>query len=490
MKQTIARESLSLLTDFYQLTMAYGYWKSGMTQMESVFHMFYRTPPFNSRFCVACGLGTVLEYLENFKYSTSDLNYLADMKGADGAPVFDEGFIRYLESFSFTARIDAVKEGTPVFPYEPILRVQGPIIEGQLLETALLNIINFQTLIATKAFRMAHAAMGDPVLEFGLRRAQGVDGALSASRASYIGGCTGTSNVLAGKIFDIPVSGTMAHSWVMAFEDELTAFETYSDILPNNCIFLVDTYSTLSGVMNAIEAGKRLRKKGYELSGIRLDSGDLAYLSIEARKRLDAAGFENVKIVVSNELDEQLIESLKIQDSKIDAWGVGTKLVTASGQSALNGVYKLSATRQPGKAWQYRIKLSEQKIKVTTPGIQQVRRFYSNGYNVGDMIYNETYELAESPLMLDPMDSTKRKSLDAALSYRDLLEPFYYNGVSQIKNQPLKQIRDYVRAEADRFHPTIKRSLNPHIYPVGLEHQLYELKNRLILDAREKEKKV
>lgn len=487
MQHHIVGNSLSLLTDFYQLTMAYGYWKSGMINMESAFHMFYRSPPFKSRFCIACGLGSLLEFLEDFKYSSSDLNYLSGIKGTDQKPIFEEGFIRYLEKFRFTSRIDAVKEGTVVFPYEPILRVQGSLIEGQLLETAILNIINFQTLIATKAYRISHAAQDDPVLEFGLRRAQGIDGALSASRAAYIGGCTGTSNVLAGKIFNIPISGTMAHSWIMAFEDELQAFEVYSAVMPNNCVFLVDTYSTLSGVMNAIEAGKKLRKKGYQLAAIRLDSGDLAYLSSEARKRLDEAGFEQVKIIVSNELDEQLIESLKMQDSKIDAWGVGTKLVTATGHSALNGVYKLSAIRKNEEAWQYRIKLSEQKIKVTTPGIQQVRRYYSEDYNIGDMIYNEqSVPAKDRVLMVDPMDSTKRKTFHENLPYKNLLQPFFYNGVSQVKKEPLSKIRDYVKSETAFFHPTIKRSLNPHIYPVGLEESLYDLKNRLILNAREK----
>ena len=353
--------SISLLTDLYQLTMAYGYWNANMHDKESVFHMYYRTVPFKGRFCIACGLEDLIAFIDRFTFDQSDQDYLASLRGSDQNPLFTESFIRYLGDLKIDCDIDAVPEGTPIFPNEPIVRVQGSIIQCQLLESVILNIINFQTLIATKAVRICHAAQGDEVLEFGLRRAQGLDGALSASRAAYIGGCMGTSNVLAGKMFGIPVKGTMAHGWILAFEDELEAFKQYAEIMPNNCVFLVDTYSTLSGVSNAIRVGKQLKEKGYQLAGIRLDSGDLAYLSIEARKLLDKAGFKDTLIVVSNELDESLIQSLKIQKAKIDTWGVGTKLVTSYDQPALNGVYKLSAIRDQKANWNYKIKISDQK---------------------------------------------------------------------------------------------------------------------------------
>ena len=304
-------QSLSLLTDFYQITMAYGYWKAKVNSKEAVFHMFFRNNPFKGGFTIACGLEYVIDYLENFSFDKTDVAYLASLRGNDGKPVFEKGFLDYLGDLKFECDVDAVPEGTVVFPHEPLIRVQGPIIQSQILETVLLNIINFQTLIATKAARMLIASQGEPILEFGLRRAQGIDGALAASRAAYIGGCSATSNVLAGKLFGIPARGTHAHSWVMSFDDEIEAFKEYAKALPNNCVFLVDTYDTLEGVKRAVDAGKWLRRQGHELIGIRLDSGDLAYLSIEARKILDAEGFPDAKIIASNELDENIIVSLK-----------------------------------------------------------------------------------------------------------------------------------------------------------------------------------
>src|SRR5438128_1810404 len=277
---------LALLTDLYQLTMACAYWKSGKADQEAAFHLSFRTPPFQSGFTIACGLAQVIEFLQEFQFEKSDLDYLATIRGHDGKPMFDQSFLSYLEGLRFACDLDAVPEGTVVFPHEPLLRVQGSILQAQILETAFLNFINFQSLIATKAARICLAAQGEPVIEFGLRRAQGIDGALTATRAAYIGGCAGTSNVLAGKLFGIPVQGTHAHSWVMSFDTETEAFDAYADALPNNCTFLVDTYNSLQGVRQAIEAGQRLRKRGHKLAGIRLDSGDLAYLSIEARKLL------------------------------------------------------------------------------------------------------------------------------------------------------------------------------------------------------------
>ena len=324
----------ALHTDLYQLTMAYGYWKSGLTTTDSVFHMHFRTAPFNGRFAIACGLADFLEYIGHFQFSISDLDYLSTLRGIDHETLFQDEFLQYLQEMRLVCDIDAVPEGTVVFPYEPLVRIQGPIIQCQLLESYLLNIINFQTLIATKAARMCLVA-GQPVFEFGMRRSQGGDGGVAASRAAFVGGCVGTSNVLAGKTYGIPVKGTMAHSWVMAFEDEISAFAEYAKVMPNNAIFLVDTYSTLSGVQNALRIGQELREKGYELAGIRLDSGDLAYLSMEARRLLDSHGFEETQILASNDLDEYVIESLKLQKAKIDVWGIGTKLVTAYDQPAL-----------------------------------------------------------------------------------------------------------------------------------------------------------
>lgn len=478
--------SISLLTDLYQLTMAYGYWKVNMQDKESVFHMYYRTVPFNGRFCIACGLDDLIAFIDRFSFDQSDLDYLASLKGMDQKPLFTESFIRYLQDLKIDCDIEAVPEGTPVFPNEPIVRVRGSIIQCQLLESAILNIINFQTLIATKAVRICHAAQGDEVLEFGLRRAQGLDGALSASRAAYIGGCTGTSNVLAGKTFGIPVKGTMAHSWVMSFENELESFKKYADVMPNNCVFLVDTYSTLSGVKNAIHVGNQLKEKGYQLAGIRLDSGDLAYLSIESRKLLDEAGFNETLIVVSNELDERLIQSLKIQQAKIDIWGVGTKLVTSFDQPALDGVYKLGAIRDKKASWDYKIKISEQKAKVTTPGVLQVRRYYNEERYLADMIYNIEDEIKTNCQMIDPYDSTRRRVFDSSDKFMDLLVPIYQNGEKVYQSPAISEIRAYAQTQIGQFHPTIRRLLNPHQFPVGEEEALMHLKKQLMIQARQK----
>ena len=313
MLDELYRPPLALLTDLYQLTMAYGYWKLGRAEQEAVFHLFFRKPPFAGGYAVAAGLETAIEFLRAFRFDESDIAYLASLTGNDGRPLFDAEFLGHLGELRLAVDVDAMPEGTVAFGQEPLVRVRGPILQCQLLETPLLNIINFQTLIATKAARICEAAGDDSVLEFGLRRAQGIDGALSASRAAYIGGCSATSNVLAGKLFGIPVKGTHAHSWVMSFDTEAESFEQYAAVMPNNCVFLVDTYDTLDGVRQAAEVGKKLRRQGHELVGIRLDSGDLAYLSIEARKILDEAGFPDAGIVASNDLDEHLIENLRTQ---------------------------------------------------------------------------------------------------------------------------------------------------------------------------------
>src|SRR6266849_1713418 len=369
--------------------MACAYWKSGTADKEAVFHLSFRAPPFQSGFTIACGLAQAIDHLQNLRFTDSDLAYLATILGRDRKPLFDPGFLEYLRKFEFSCDVDAIPEGTVVFPHEPMLRVQGPILQGQIIETPVLNFLNFQSLIATKAARVCLAARGDPVIEFGLRRAQGIDGGLTASRAAYVGGCAGTSNVLAGKTHGIPVSGTHAHSWAMSFDSELEAFAAYAKALPNNCIFLVDTYDSLEGVRHAVEIGRELRRQGHGLAGIRLDSGDLAFLSIKARKILDEAGFKDAVIVASNDLDEHIIESLKLQGATINVWGVGTKLVTAYDQPALGGVYKLSAIRKTDGSWEHKVKLSEQTAKVTNPGVLQVRRFQEGKEFIGDAIYDE-----------------------------------------------------------------------------------------------------
>jgi nicotinate phosphoribosyltransferase len=481
----IYRPSLALLTDLYQLTMAYGFWKSGLGDNEATFNLFFRKNPFQGGYTIACGLGDAADYLAGYQVDEADLAYLAELTGNDGKPLFEQGFLDYLAKMRLTCDVDAVPEGTAVFPFEPLMRIKGPLIQCQLLETPLLNMINFQTLIATKAARVCSATRGEPVMEFGLRRAQGIDGGLAASRAAYIGGCSGTSNVLAGRLFGIPVLGTHAHSWVMCFGDELESFHAYADALPNNCVFLVDTYDTLQGVRHAAEVGQKLRAEGHQLVGIRLDSGDLAYLSIEARKILDEAGFADAHIVASNDLDEHVIRSLKDQGATIDTWGVGTKLITAFDQPALGGVYKLSAIRNAAGQWEHRIKLSEQAIKVSNPGLLQVRRFESDGELRGDVIYDELTGLPTPPTMVDPMDSTRRRVLREG-DGEDLLVPIFRQGEHCYDAPALPAIRDRVRAQLAMLHGGIKRFMNPHQYPVGLELGLYELKTKLILEARDK----
>jgi nicotinate phosphoribosyltransferase len=476
--------SLALLTDLYQLTMACAYWKSGTVEKEAAFHLTFREAPFHGGFTIASGLESAIEWLKAFRFSDSDLAYLATIRGRNKRPLFGKDFLKYLKKLRFTCDVDAVPEGTVVFPHEPLIRVQGPLLQAQLLETPLLNFLNFQSLIATKAARICLAARGEPVVEFGLRRAQGIDGALTASRAAYVGGCAGTSNVLAGKTFGIPVSGTHAHSWVMSFDSEKQAFEEYARALPNNCVFLVDTYNSLEGVRHAVEVGKEMRQRGSELVGIRLDSGDLAFLSIEGRKILDKEGFSNAVIVASNDLDEHIIESLKTQRAKINVWGVGTRLVTAFDQPALGGVYKLSAIRKPGGDWEHKVKLSEQTAKTTNPGILQVRRFRTEKEFVGDAIYDMELGLSPAVTIVDALDLTRRKHFKKNAAYEDLLVPIFREGKLVYQAPTLDEIRKRVQEQLEMLHPGIKRSVNPHEYPAGLELRLHELKTRLVLKAR------
>lgn len=478
-------QSLALSTDFYQITMAYAYWMAKAHNKEAVFHMFFRNNPFKGGYSIACGLEYVVDYLENFSFDKTDIEFLSSVAGNDGRPVFEKPFLDYLSGLKFECDVDGVPEGTIVFPHEPLIRIQGPIIQAQILETAILNIINFQTLIATKASRMVIASQGEPILEFGLRRAQGIDGGLAASRAAYIGGCAATSNVLAGKLFKIPVRGTHAHSWVMSFNDELEAFKEYAKAMPNNCVFLVDTYDTLEGVKKAIEVGKWLRGQGHELTGIRLDSGDLAYLSIEARKILDEQGFPNAKIIASNELDENVISSLKEQGAKIAVWGVGTKLITAYDQPALGGVYKLSAVREPAGNWEYKVKLSEQAIKVSNPGALQVRRYSKAKEAVADAIYDKDTDLSRGCVIVDPFDITRQKRILPDCEYKDLLVPVFSKGRRVYPDVTIEESRRNAMDNLKLFHPGIKRFINPHQFPVGLEKSLYALKTDLILKSKD-----
>ena len=478
------RPSLALLTDLYQLTMSYAWWKSGLQSREAVFHLYFRRHPFEGGFTLACGLHRALELIEGLRFDEDDLAYLRSLTGNDGAPLFDKGFTDYLRELHFDVDVEGVPEGTVVFPQEPLLRVTGPMVPVQILETALLNIVNFETLIATKAARVCLAARGEPVLEFGLRRAQGIDGGVAASRAAYVGGCAATSNVLAGRLFGIPVRGTHAHSWVMAFGDEKAAFETYARAMPNNCVFLVDTYDTVQGVHNAVETGRRLRERGHEMIGVRLDSGDLAALSIAARRILDEGGFPAATIVASNDLDERIIESLEEQGAAIDSWGVGTHLVTGYDQPALGGVYKLSAVRDPGGPWQHRVKLSEQPIKMSNPGIQQVRRFEDGGAFVADMIYDIEQPPTGPPAMVDPLDVTRRRMAPGGTGFTDLLVPMLRRGSMVYETPPLEAVRERARDQLARLPAGTRRFVYPHRYPVGLETGLFDLRQRLIEAAR------
>ena len=476
--------SLALLTDLSQLTMAYGYWKLRKAEQHAVFHLLFRKPPFNGGYAIAAGLATALDFVERFRLEPSDIDYLASLTGNDGAPLFEPAFLTYLGDLRLTCDIDAIAEGTVVFGQEPLLRVRGPILQCQLLETALLNVINFQTLIATKASRICAAARGDPIIEFGLRRAQGIDGGLSASRAAYIGGCAATSNVLAGKLYGIPVRGTHAHSWVMSFDSETEAFEGYAQVLPNNCVFLVDTYDTLEGVRRAITMGKQLRERGHKLVGIRLDSGDLAFLSIKARKLLDEAGFPDATILATNDLDERIIENLKLQGAQIAVWGVGTKLATAYDQPALGGVYKLGAIQDAVGEWHSKLKLSEQVIKTSIPGILQVRRFAMSDTFVADMIFDERLGVDPRQTIVDPQDPTRRRLVTERAEAQDLLIPVLRKGRTHQEFDSLTAIRDRALGQLARLHPGIRRFMNPHEFPVGIDIGLHEVRDQMIRELR------
>lgn len=473
--------NLTLLTDLYQLTMGQAFFESGHKDTQACFHLFFRRHPFKGNYTVFAGLDQVISYLQNFSFSDDDIQFLSTLKGRNEQPLFSRNFLAYLKSMNFRCDVDAMEEGSLAFPQQPLLRISGPLIQCQLVETALLNMINFQTLIATKACRITRAAQGDPVLEFGLRRAQGIDGGLSASRAAYIGGVAGTSNVLAGKTYNIPVKGTHAHSWVMVFQDELDSFEAYANAMPHNCVFLVDTYDTLRGVENAIKVARRLRDQGHEMLGIRLDSGDLVELSRAARKRLDDAGFPDAGIVASNDLDEYEIEKLKKAGAAINIWGVGTRLVTAFDQPALGGVYKLSALKKDGGQWDSRIKLSEEPIKISNPGFQNVRRYFQSGNMVADVIYDENLDA-------EPVSWVKNGSDTSYIvpdhdTYQDMLIPLFRTGnlVCEYPNPERARLRCIKALDS---YASFAKMVNPKPYPQGLEVAVHQEKARLVTQAR------
>lgn len=472
-----------LFTDLYQLTMAYTYFKLNMHQQQACFHLSFRNNPFKGHYALCAGLGNVIEFLEQWRFDQTDLEYLASLKNAKQQPLFSQDFLDYLLQLTFTGNIDAVNEGTLVFPHEPLIRIEGPLLQCQLLETPLLNIINFQTLIATKASRVYRAAEGAPIIEFGMRRAQGPDGAMSASRAAYIGGCTATSNTLAGKLYDIPVRGTHAHSFVTAFENEKDAFAAYASVMPHDTLLLVDTYNTIAGVKNAIAVGKKLREDGNDLVGVRLDSGDLAKLSIKARELLDEAGFKNSIVLVSNALDEYVIADIKKQGANINAYGVGTNLATAYDQPALDGVYKLSALRaneSDHATWQYKLKLSEHEIKINDPGRHQVRRYFCNDSIAMDVIYDLTLGIPEVPetvLLSKEMSAIRLDDYDA---YVDLLNPIFKKGQCVQAKQNIHEIRNRAIEEFTQFC----KMHGDQIYSVGLESRLHQLKCELVTKLR------
>ncbi len=483
----IYRDSLSLLTDLYELTMAYSYWKAGIADRQAVFCVFFREHPFRGGYTIAAGLGSLVEWIERLRFAEEDLDYLAGLTGNDDKPLFRKGFLDHLRNLEFSCDVDAMPEGTVAFPRQPLVRITGPILQCQVLETAVLNFVNFQSLVATKAARVCMAARGDPVIEFGLRRAQGIDGGLTASRAAYLGGCAATSNVLAGKLFNIPVKGTLAHSWVMCFDSEAESFEVYAAAMPNNCVFLVDTYDSLDGVHNAVRVGRWLRDHGHRMIGIRLDSGDLAYLSIEARRILDDAGFTEATIVASNNLDEALISSLKEQGATIGVWGVGTQLATAFDEPALGGVYKLTAVRDSSRdRWRYKIKLSEQVSKASIPGVLQVRRYHDDSQFLVDVIYDEQMGAGDRGVVIDPNDVTRRKSIPAGSASSDLLVPVFRAGKRVMEMPALDDSRRRAADQLSHFHGGIKRLINPHEYPAGLSENLFELRNKLILELKQK----
>ena len=477
----MSKRNLTLLTDLYELTMMQGYYEKGQNE-NVIFDVFFRQNPCNNGYSVCAGLDQVIDYIKNLHFTYDDVDYLR------GLGIFKEDFLHYLSGFHFSGDIYAIPEGTVVFPKEPLLKVVAPIMEAQLVETAILNIINHQSLIATKTSRIVFAANGDGIMEFGLRRAQGPDAGLYGARAAMIGGCVGTSNVLAGQMFDVPVMGTHAHSWIMSFPDEYTAFKTYAEMYPDNCTLLVDTYDTLkSGVPNAIRVFQEFKDAGKPLIkyGIRLDSGDLAYLSKEARKMLDEAGFPEATICASNDLDEFLLHDLKMQGAAIDSWGVGTNLITSKDCPSLGGVYKLAAIQNEEGEFVPKIKISENTEKITNPGNKTIYRIYekASGKIKADLICfaDEVIDPKQDLLLFDPMDTWKKTKLaGGTYTVREILLPIFKNGECLYKSPTLKEIAAYCREEKDTLWDETKRLFYPHRVYVDLSQKLYAVKQSLL----------
>lgn len=477
----MSKRNLTLLTDLYELTMMQGYYEKGQNE-NVIFDVFFRQNPCNNGYSVCAGLDQVIDYIKNLHFTYDDVDYLR------GLGIFKEDFLHYLSGFHFSGDIYAIPEGTVVFPKEPLLKVVAPIMEAQLVETAILNIINHQSLIATKTSRIVFAANGDGIMEFGLRRAQGPDAGLYGARAAMIGGCVGTSNVLAGQMFDVPVMGTHAHSWIMSFPDEYTAFKTYAEMYPDNCTLLVDTYDTLkSGVPNAIRVFQEFKDAGKPLIkyGIRLDSGDLAYLSKEARKMLDEAGFPEAIICASNDLDEFLLHDLKMQGAAIDSWGVGTNLITSKDCPSFGGVYKLAAIQNEEGEFVPKIKISENTEKITNPGNKTIYRIYekASGKIKADLICfaDEVIDPKQDLLLFDPMDTWKKTKLaGGTYTVREILLPIFKNGECLYKSPTLKEIAAYCREEKDTLWDETKRLFYPHRVYVDLSQKLYAVKQSLL----------
>ena len=473
--------NLSLMTDLYELTMMQGYFKGGMDQTV-VFDVFYRKNPCDGGYAICAGLDQVIDYIRNLRFSPEDVEYLRSLG------IFGEDFLAYLSDFRFSGDIYAIPEGTVVFPKEPLLKVVAPIMEAQLVETAILTIINHQSLIATKASRVVYAAKGDGIMEFGLRRAQGPDAGIYGARAAVIGGCVGTSNVLTGRLFDVPVLGTHAHSWIMSFPDEYTAFKTYAKMYPDACTLLVDTYDTLrSGVPNAIRVFREMREEGIVLKhyGIRLDSGDLAYMSKRARAMLDAAGFEDAVIAASSDLDEYLINSLKNQGAAITSWGVGTNLITSADCPAFGGVYKLAAIQNPDGSFTPKIKLSENTEKITNPGNKTIYRIYSKHPRKikADLIClaEETFDPSQDMIIFDPIETWKKTKIKGGTyELRELLVPVFRNGECVYTSPSVREIREICRQEKATLWDETMRFYNPHKVYVDLSDKLFAIKAQLL----------
>lgn len=469
----------ALLTDFYELTMAAGYLEQGKVADTAAFELYYRRNPFKGGYAIAAGLEDAVRDVVNARFSSEDLQYLCSLKSAAGAPIFSEDFIRYLKSYRFKGNIRAVPEGTVVFPNEPLLQVSGDLMECQIVETVLLCHLNFQTLVATKTARIWEAANHGRVIEFGLRRAQGPDGALSACRAAYIGGAEGTSNTLGAAMTGMPAKGTHAHSWIQSFPSELEAFRAYARSFPDDSILLVDTYDTLkSGLPNAIQVARELQQHGHRLAGIRIDSGDLAFLSSRARQMLDEADLSYVKIVASNELDEFIISDIIAQGGKVDVWGVGTNLVTGSGEGgcALGGIYKM--VEHNGKP---KIKLSANPEKMTNPGLKKAVRFYDREELMeADALADVDEDLSvEGILIIDPNNPLRRKKLNSGRR-EELLKTIVQSGEAVYDFPSLEQIRGHREEQLSHLHESHKRLHNPHEYKVGLTHALWQQKEQML----------